>query len=191
MLLEERGRSHERDEQRNVCQSILTFVTLTRQSLFFLTKRRVSVTSVTASFGHSAANAAPTCHRFVCGVGPRCVLCALRDFNRDLGSGIRDPSLRFAGQSCRTAAAVRLARRSAEREGGSAPTHECRKARAAIHRVDFLPRVRVAANQLQRFVPWDGCRVELANSRRAIVSVGASAISRRAACHAEASREGG
>jgi hypothetical protein len=60
------------------------------------------------------------------------------------------------GQSCRTAAAVR-----------STPTHECRKSRAAIHRVDFRPRVLAVANQLKRFVPCDGCRIEEATSRRA------------------------
>ena len=60
------------------------------------------------------------------------------------------------GRSCRTAAAVR-----------STPMRECRKARAAIHRVDFSLRVLVVASQLKRFVPCDGCRIEKATSRRA------------------------
>jgi len=61
---------------------------------------------------------------------------------------------------------VRLARRSALREGGSTPTSHCRKARAAILRVDLRPRVRVVANQLWRLVPCDRCRIKIANSRR-------------------------
>ena len=44
-------------------------VTLTRRSFVFVTKRRVSVTSVTASFGHSAATAGDIVSRFGCGVG--------------------------------------------------------------------------------------------------------------------------
>ena len=44
---------------------------------------------------------------------------------------------------------------------------ESRKSRAAIHRVDFRPRVLEVANQLKRLVPCDGCRIEEAISRRA------------------------
>jgi len=49
---------------------------------------------------------------------------------------------------------------------GATPTHECRKARAAIQRGDFRPRVRVVSNQLGCFVPCDRCRIELPPSRR-------------------------
>ena len=46
-----------------------------------------------------------------------------------------------------------------------------RKAHERGFRVDFRQRVRVATNHLGQFEPRDGCRIELADSRRAGVSV--------------------
>src|SRR5262245_20823737 len=58
--------------------------------------------------------------------------------------------------------------------------------RARGFRVDVRQRVRVAANQLGRFEPCDGCSVELASSRRAGGrGCDARAISRRAEIEAE------
>ena len=89
------------------------------------------------------------------------------------------------GQSCRTEAAVR-----------STPTHECRKSRAAIHRVDFRPRVLVVASQLKCLVPWDGCRIEKAISRRAASAYERARFPgvcsrRRMADRADRNKEGG
>jgi len=61
-----------------------------------------------------------------------------------------------------------------------------RKARERGFRVDFRPCVFVAANQRRRFVPRDGCRIEVAASRRVRARAAkARALSRHAESEAE------